>query len=203
MQLQVYSISCPLPLAVGRAMGGTSGAIYKIFLLAAAASLQRAPPGPLTLASVAAAMAEGAAAVSKHGGAVRGSRTMLDALLPAADALQAAVQAGAQWSQFGPCDSTAGKALAPSLNLGCVVQAPGQQAPRPLQLWLQRTGRRRPRAWRQRLGGLATCLRRRSRMCRTRVPSRWHAGWRRWRRLCDKRIEKGSQDWPGDLSTAP
>ena len=44
----------------------------------------------------AAAFKAGADAVSKYGGAKRGSRTMLDALLPAADAAAQAAQSGAR-----------------------------------------------------------------------------------------------------------
>ena len=57
---------------------------YKILLNAIGASLKRHLQGQqLTLASAAAALVDGAAAVSKYGGAQQGSRTMLDALIPA------------------------------------------------------------------------------------------------------------------------
>ena len=85
-------------LALGCAlgtMGGTSGAMYKLLFTAAGSTLrQRLPAGPLTAVAAAEALAEGAAAVSKYGGAGPGSRTMLDALLPAAAALKAAAGAG-------------------------------------------------------------------------------------------------------------
>lgn len=71
--------------------GGTSGGVYDIFFSAAAASLRAAEDGegkekkdlPLALAS---ALSAAASAVSLHGGAVEGDRTLLDALLPAARA---------------------------------------------------------------------------------------------------------------------
>lgn len=52
--------------------------------------------GAAGVAGVAAAMAAGVAAMCHHGGASRGCRTMIDALLPAAEALQAAAQQG-EW----------------------------------------------------------------------------------------------------------
>ena len=95
--------------------GGTSGGVYDIFFSAAAASLRAAEEGkerddlPSALAAaaslraaeegkerddlpsaLAAALSAAAAAVSLHGGAVEGDRTLLDALLPAA---RAAVEA--------------------------------------------------------------------------------------------------------------
>jgi DAK2 domain len=49
---------------------------------------------PLSVATAAAAVQAGAAAVSRHGGASEGDRTMLDALLPAARTLGEAARAG-------------------------------------------------------------------------------------------------------------
>jgi dihydroxyacetone kinase len=66
---------------------------YKILLTAVAASLWQHKTHRFTLAALASALLQGGEAVSKYGGAVLGSRTMLDALLPAAKALQAAAQA--------------------------------------------------------------------------------------------------------------
>ena len=51
--------------------------------------------GSVALAGWASALSDGLAAVSKYGNATRGSRTMLDALLPALDALDGAAQDGA------------------------------------------------------------------------------------------------------------
>ena len=72
-------------------MGGTSGAIYAILFSAAAPALRTGT----TPSDWAAAIAAGAAAVSSHGGAQTGDRTLLDALLPAAAAAAAAVAVGA------------------------------------------------------------------------------------------------------------
>ncbi len=71
---------------VGTNIGGSSGAILKIFFSSAGLAL-RGRKGPLTVDSAAAALAAGVAAVSTYGGAQRGDRTMVDALGPAADAL--------------------------------------------------------------------------------------------------------------------
>ena len=70
--------------------GGTSGGVYDIFFSAAAASLRAAEEeekvGKDLPSALAAALGAAAAAVSLHGGAVEGDRTLLDALLPAARA---------------------------------------------------------------------------------------------------------------------
>ena len=63
-----------------------TGALYSILFTAAAAC----PPE----ASVAEALAAGAAAIQKYGGASRGNRTMLDSLLPAIDVLLQAPSSG-------------------------------------------------------------------------------------------------------------
>jgi dihydroxyacetone kinase len=73
-----------------RALGGTSGPLYAVFLLRAAAVLDKAP------GEWAQAVAEGAEAVGELGGARVGDRTMLDALVPAAEALVAAESEGAK-----------------------------------------------------------------------------------------------------------
>ena len=123
-----------LATSLGKSMGGSSGALYSIFLNAAAVSLADAPP---TAATAAAAFAAGCAhalvphgapttcaggvrvcatlramcglshasapvawpadrceAMSAYGGATKGHRTMLDALLPAAEAMRAATASG-------------------------------------------------------------------------------------------------------------
>ena len=82
--------------SLARSMGGSSGALYAIFLNAAAVTMAApdgAPPPP-TPAEVAAALAAGADALSRYGGAGAGDRTMLDALLPAARAATEAAAAG-------------------------------------------------------------------------------------------------------------
>jgi dihydroxyacetone kinase len=73
------------------AMGGTSGGLYQVALTAAAAAVQVPEPG---VKDWAAAFAAGAAAVEEYGGAAAGCRTMLDALLPASEALSRAAAAG-------------------------------------------------------------------------------------------------------------
>lgn len=85
--------------AMGRTLqatlGGASGPLYAVLLLRAAARLKAAPPAaradPVVWAE---AFASGCAGVGELGGAVAGDRTMLDALLPARDALADALSAG-------------------------------------------------------------------------------------------------------------
>ena len=67
---------------------GSSGALYSIFLNALAATL--APAAIITPKLAAEAFAAGVYAISKYGGAKAGHRTMLDALIPAAAAMEAA-----------------------------------------------------------------------------------------------------------------
>ncbi|MFF5970022.1 dihydroxyacetone kinase family protein [Streptomyces sp. NPDC012769] len=82
--------------SVRRAVGGTSGPLYAVLLLRAAAVLERdadgraRPPAPVW----ARALAEGAAEVGRLGGASVGDRTMLDALVPAAESLRTALAEG-------------------------------------------------------------------------------------------------------------
>lgn len=76
-----------------RNVGGTSGPLYAAFTLAVALSL-RDDGGALGLADWARAFDCGCRAVMDLGGAGKGDRTMLDALLPAADALDKAASAG-------------------------------------------------------------------------------------------------------------
>eukprot|EP01136_Pigoraptor_vietnamica_P017645 Opistho-1_new@63106 len=74
---------------IQRAMGGSSGAFYSIGLAAAAASLgQREAQGSLDLADWSAALKAGISAMRRYGGASAGDRTMLDALIPASEALE-------------------------------------------------------------------------------------------------------------------
>lgn len=77
--------------AVSLSMGGTSGALFEIGLRAGAtalvASAKGTTQGPLSLT---AAFTAGVAAIKFYSGADRGYRTMLDALLPAADSVSAA-----------------------------------------------------------------------------------------------------------------
>ena len=64
-------------------MGGSSGALYSIFLNALAATL--AASGDISPKAAALAFSAGVGAISKYGGATAGYRTMLDALIPAAE----------------------------------------------------------------------------------------------------------------------
>jgi dihydroxyacetone kinase len=66
-----------------RAIGGTSGPFYATALLRAARRLPAQPAAP----DWARAFADGVAAIGALGGARPGDRTMLDALVPAAEAL--------------------------------------------------------------------------------------------------------------------
>lgn len=77
--------------ALRRAIAGSSGPFYAAALLRAARHLP-ARPAP---ADWTAAFEAGIAAIAELGGARPGDRTMLDALLPAAEALSAALREGA------------------------------------------------------------------------------------------------------------
>ena len=79
---------------VRRSVGGTSGPLYTVLLLRAAAALDAADqPGPRQWA---AALAEGADGVRQIGGATVGDRTMVDALIPAVEAFAAGLDNG-EW----------------------------------------------------------------------------------------------------------
>jgi dihydroxyacetone kinase len=81
-----------LGVTLQRALGGTSGPLYAVFFLRAAGPLRRGAPEDLR--TWAEAFQSGCAGIAELGGATRGDRTMLDALLPAAEALQEAVHSG-------------------------------------------------------------------------------------------------------------
>jgi dihydroxyacetone kinase len=76
---------------VRRSMGGTSGPLYAIMLLRAAAAFRSADPDADEWA---AAFRSGVDGVREVGGAEPGDRTMVDALAPAADAFRASVAGG-------------------------------------------------------------------------------------------------------------
>jgi dihydroxyacetone kinase len=78
-----------LGVTLQRSLGGTSGPLYGIFFVRAGAVLRRRPADA---AGWVEAFRAGCAAVSELGGASRGDRTMLDALLPAAEAFAEAVK---------------------------------------------------------------------------------------------------------------
>lgn len=72
-------------------VGGASGPLYGTLFLRMAG---QAGDGPLDAAAFAAALRAGVRGVEERGKAAPGDKTMLDALLPACDALEAAVGAG-------------------------------------------------------------------------------------------------------------
>jgi dihydroxyacetone kinase len=81
-----------LGVTLQRALGGTSGPLYAVFFVRAGAALRRGKPtDPATWAD---GFREGCVGVSEVGGAARGDRTMLDALLPGAEAFAVAVRSG-------------------------------------------------------------------------------------------------------------
>lgn len=78
-----------LGLTLQRSMGGTSGPLYAVFFLRAAKVLSEAKSN--NAISWASAFKAGCDAIAELGGARLGSRTMLDALIPAAEAFQMAI----------------------------------------------------------------------------------------------------------------
>ncbi|MCP3711851.1 dihydroxyacetone kinase family protein [Paraburkholderia sp. CNPSo 3274] len=90
-----------LSTALRRAIAGSSGPFYATALLRASRTLgEQAQPDALDWA---AAMRGAAEAISELGGAKSGDRTMLDALVPAVDALESALKSarpvGEAWAQ--------------------------------------------------------------------------------------------------------
>ncbi len=80
-----------LSATIRRVMGGTSGPLYAIMLLRAAAVLEQSPqPSPEVWSQAFTAAVEG---VQEIGGAKPGDRTMVDALAPAAEAFASAITA--------------------------------------------------------------------------------------------------------------
>ena len=71
-------------LTLRRSVGGTSGPLYSIFAIAAGRELQS---GLADAGAFRRAFAAGTAALSRLGGAVPGDRTMVDALVPAVEAM--------------------------------------------------------------------------------------------------------------------
>jgi len=122
--LPSYALGHPLHVvaalgfSIGRAMGGTSGVLYKVFLSAAgaelaAASLSAAP----SARQLSAALAAGADAISRYGGATAGDRTMLDALQPAGRAMCDAAGGGASMSASLAAAADAARSGAESTKL--------------------------------------------------------------------------------------
>lgn len=85
------ALSAAMAAAWRRDVGGTSGPLYAVFLVAGG---DRLGPQPAP-ADWAAAFVAGAAAIATLGGAERGDRTMLDALWPAAERFREEIAAGA------------------------------------------------------------------------------------------------------------
>jgi ATP-dependent dihydroxyacetone kinase len=77
--------------ALRRAIAGSSGPFYATALLRAARDIGNTTPDAIAWAR---AFANAVASIGELGGAKRGDRTMLDALLPASEAFTAAVQEG-------------------------------------------------------------------------------------------------------------
>lgn len=81
-----------LSLTLQKALGGTSGPLYAVFFLRASGCLRFGViSAPKTWAE---AFSAGCAGISELGGAGPGDRTMLDALVPAAEAFQSALNSG-------------------------------------------------------------------------------------------------------------
>ncbi|ESQ48146.1 hypothetical protein EUTSA_v10020350mg [Eutrema salsugineum] len=80
--------------SIRRAMGGTSGIIYNLLCKAAYAELKANAKSEVTPKHWSEALKSSIASVSKYGGATAGYRTMLDALIPASQALEEKLSAG-------------------------------------------------------------------------------------------------------------
>jgi len=76
-----------LALQLDESLGGTSGPLYSIFFLNLANALQKSSSPSITSQDWATAAKSGATGITSLGGAKKGDRTMMDALLPAIDAL--------------------------------------------------------------------------------------------------------------------
>jgi dihydroxyacetone kinase len=80
-----------------RSMGGTSGPLYAVMLLRAAAAFPSTAPDGASPQEWAAAFRAGVDGVREVGGAEVGDRTMVDALAPAVDAFESSLAAGSPW----------------------------------------------------------------------------------------------------------
>ncbi|MFE9814280.1 dihydroxyacetone kinase subunit DhaL [Streptomyces sp. NBC_00236] len=80
-------------------VGGASGPLYGTLLRRTGKALGDAPA--VAAGDVARALGEGVAAVAQLGGAQAGDKTMLDALLPAVEALTTSFEAGADAARAG------------------------------------------------------------------------------------------------------
>jgi dihydroxyacetone kinase len=81
-----------LSSTVRRVMGGTSGPLYAVMLLRAAAEIEKAHGVP-SVSDWSHALSAASMGVTELGGAHLGDRTMVDALEPAASALREALDA--------------------------------------------------------------------------------------------------------------
>ncbi|KAF6150762.1 hypothetical protein GIB67_020845 [Kingdonia uniflora] len=81
--------------SISRVMGGTSGIMYNIFCAAAYAKLKDNTNSVVTCKQWADALDTAISKISKYGGALKGYRTMLDALIPAASVLRWELDSGA------------------------------------------------------------------------------------------------------------
>jgi len=77
-----------LSVLLQRSLGGTSGPLYAMALLRASSRLREDPT------DWSGALSAGCLGISELGGAGAGDRTMLDALIPASEAFEAAIKAG-------------------------------------------------------------------------------------------------------------
>ncbi len=94
----IKSILTTVATALIRKVGGASGPLYGTFFLRAAATC--AGKTELDPAAVVALFEAGIKGVQDRGKAVPGDKTMLDTLLPALDAMRAALAAGAPLSEI-------------------------------------------------------------------------------------------------------
>ncbi|WP_267421302.1 dihydroxyacetone kinase subunit DhaK [Methylobacterium sp. GC_Met_2] len=86
---------------IGRAVGGSSGVLGSIFFAAAAAAFADGAAWPDALAL-------GVARVQGYGGAKQGDRTLLDALIPAVDAVKGGDLSAAAQAAHAGAEATAG-----------------------------------------------------------------------------------------------
>jgi dihydroxyacetone kinase-like protein len=88
-------------------VGGASGPLYGTLLIGMAEALS---DGAVSVGELAAALEEGVAAVGRRGRSTVGQKTMLDALVPAADALASHLRSGASPPSAGAAAVEAARA---------------------------------------------------------------------------------------------
>lgn len=89
--------------AIAGSVGGTSGALYRIFFTAASRAFSGDGDETATVQHYASALAAGVEALGKHGGAGVGDRSMMDALIPAAEAARKSAAGVNASLQLPPC----------------------------------------------------------------------------------------------------